>query len=100
MPLSNVTASAPASSRILFQLNDGWALGADPRQWMLLRARKRHAQVTWQPVAFIASTKDVLRRCMRENGVHPSPDAKQNLDMLPDRFSDWVATRATDGVSQ
>ena len=54
------------ADRFIFQLAEGWALGADDNQWMLLRGRKRHAETIWQPAAFIASTKTNLLLCMAE----------------------------------
>ena len=86
------------TNRFLFDLADGWALGADEKQWMLLRARKRHAQTIWQPIAFIASTKLILLRCMLENGVQPTVEARAKIDRLPERFLDWRQTRF-DGFS-
>ena len=83
----------PETKRFLFDLADGWALGADEKQWMLLIARKRHAQTIWQPVAFIASTKSILLRCMLENGIQPTVEARANIDRLPERFPDWRKTR-------
>jgi hypothetical protein len=77
------------ADRFLFQLADGWALGADDKQWMLLRGRKRHAETVWQPAAFIASTKTVLRRCMENNGVQVTADVQVQLDELPERFLDF-----------
>jgi hypothetical protein len=76
------------SGRSLFQLADGWALGADDNQWMLLRARKRHAETVWQPVSFIASTKTILLLCMAKNGIQVTADAQAQLDELPERFLD------------
>ena len=81
------------TNRFLFNLGDGWALGADEKQWMLLRARKRHAQTIWQPIAFIASTKSTLLRCMLENGAQPTVEARAKIDKLPERFLDWRKTR-------
>ena len=80
------------ADRLIFFLNDGWALGADDKQWMLLRGRKRHAETVWQPIAFIASTKDILRRCMANNGVQPTSEAEDQLNALPECFRDWRST--------
>ncbi|MFC4271828.1 hypothetical protein ACFO8N_10025 [Sneathiella chungangensis] len=76
-------------NRFLFHLADGWALGADSLQWMLLRARKRHAETVWQPQSYIGSTKAVLYSCMRDKGVNPTNEAKAKLDELPEKFRDW-----------
>ena len=63
---------------------------------MLLRARKRRAQTIWQPIAFIASTKSILLRCMLENGAQPTVEARAKIDRLPERFLDWRKTRLGD----
>lgn len=80
---------AAKTDRNLFDLAPGWALGCDRHQWTLLRARQRHAEVVWQPVAYVGSTKSVLRRCVREKGVQPTSDALVSLDALPEHFLDW-----------
>ena len=79
------------TDRFLFDLAPGWKLGADANQWMLMRGRKRHAEVTWQPVAYIGSTTSVLWRCMREKGIGPTLEAQAKLNALPERFLDWRA---------
>jgi len=79
------------TDRHLFDLVDGWALGFDDRQWMLMRARSRRGEREWHPVAFIATEKRILLRTMLENGVTPTAAAQARLDALPDRFRDWLA---------
>jgi len=77
------------TDRILFELADGWALGHDKQQWMLMRAAKLRGEDIWQPVSFIGSEKRILERCMLENGVHPTSMAQAMLDALPNHFSEW-----------
>ena len=77
------------ADRLLFPLSDGWSLGADNNQWMLLRGRNRRAEVAWQPVAYIGSTKTNLLLCMAEKGIQITADAQVQLDELPERFLDW-----------
>ena len=77
------------ADRFIFKLAEGWALGADDKQWMLLRARKRHAETVWQPVAFIASKKTNLLLCMAEKDIQITDDAQAQLDELPERFLDF-----------
>ena len=77
------------ADRFLFSLSDGWALGADDKQWMLLRGRKRHAETVWQPAAFISSTKTNLLLCMAEKDIQITDDAQAQLDELPERFLDF-----------
>jgi len=80
------------ADRFLFSLSDGWALGADDNQWMLLRGRNRHAEIAWQPVAYIASTKTNLLLCMAEKDIRLTAYAQAQLDELPERFLDWRHT--------
>ena len=82
------------ADRFIFQLADGWARGADDKQWMLLRARNRHAETIWQPVAVIASTKTNLLLCMAEKGIQITADAQVQLEELPERFLEWQLTMA------
>ena len=77
------------ADRFIFQLAEGWALGADDNQWMLLRGRNRHAETIWQPAAFIASTKTNLLLCMAEKDIQLTVDAQVQLDELPERFLDF-----------
>jgi len=82
------------ADRFIFQLAEGWALGADDKQWSLLRGRNRHAETVWQPVAFIASTKTNLLLCMAEKGIRLTADTQAKLDELPERFLEWQLTMA------
>jgi hypothetical protein len=77
------------SERFILLLADGYALGADNNQWMLLRPRKRHAETVWQPVAYIASTKTDLLLSMAEKDIQLTEDAQVRLNGLPERFLDW-----------
>ena len=78
------------SDRIFLHLCDGWALGFDPLQWMLMRAKIRGGQRDWQPVAFVATEKRILRRVLAEKGVQPTPEAQAALDAMPDTFQEWL----------
>lgn len=77
------------TDRVLFDLADGWTLGADSNQWTLLRRRKRQDEAYWNPVAFVGSNTRIVRRILRENGVQPNPEARAKLDALPERFLDY-----------
>src|SRR5262249_10365250 len=60
-----------------FAVSGDWALGADSLQWILYRrASKRTGQ--WQAVSFVASTRVILERCMREKGC---PAACQSISL-------------------
>ena len=76
-------------------LTDSWALGWNHLQWMLLRARKRHAQTTWQAVSYIADQRSILRRCMAERGCTPDTAGEQFLATLPDTFQDFIKETST-----
>ena len=79
--------------RILFELSDSWALGFDPLQWILFTRRNKRTQRGWKPVSYIASQKRILERCLAENGVQPTPEARVKLDALPGTFKEWLAER-------
>ena len=64
-----------------------WAVGADGLQWILYR---RKGNGTWRGVSFVHSTRDILARCMRENGVG-AEQARLLLSGLPDTFDLWKA---------
>ena len=81
----------------LFDLAPGWALGYDTSQWMLLRRRNFRTECGWKPVSFIASNRDILDRCIGENGIQPTPAAQAKLDALPFRFRDWLAMSGLEG---
>lgn len=94
------------SGRIFLHLCDGWALGYDPLQWMVMRAKIRRGQREWQPVAFVATEKRILRRVLCEKGVIPTPEARAALDALPNSFRAWLRhyratkTAATSAVTR
>jgi hypothetical protein len=73
------------SDRVVFEINDEWALSADKLQWILQRRGKG--------MSFVSSTRDILARCMREKGV-PSADATAALGRLPLTFAEWAAPRS------
>lgn len=76
---------------VLFPLDDAgdWVLGADNLQWIVLRARKRRDEAYLHPVSYVTSTKTVLARVARENGVTVSASALAHLDAMPEHFRDW-----------
>ena len=75
-----------------FAISGKWALAADKLQWMLQRQRMHKGQVDWHSVSFVASTRDVLARCMREKGCPPA-DAERLLAGLPSTFEEWARKR-------
>ena len=77
------------TTRVFLDLCDGWALGFDPLQWMLMRARIRRGQRELQPVAFVATEKRILRRVLLEKGVQPTSHAEAVINAMPDTFQAW-----------
>lgn len=98
MPLSamatakNRPADAHRGDKVLFQLADGWAIGFDSRQWMVMRAKKAHGEFHhWQPVSFIASAKAVLERVIHEKNIPVTPEGRARLNALPETFREFFA---------
>jgi hypothetical protein len=81
------------ADRVFLHLSDGWALGYDRVQWMIMRRWKNKEGFKWQPVSFIGSNKSILRRCLREDGAVITPEAEKALGRLPDTFREWLAQR-------
>jgi len=79
-----------------FAVCGDWALGADSLQWILYRRRSK-TKGGWYPVSFVASTKSILERCMREqrqNGLDEDT-ARNLLAGLPDTFEVWNLRQST-----
>ena len=74
-------------------VSNKWALTSDRLQWMLQRQTMRYGQIAWHSVSFVSSTREILVRCMRENGCPPA-DAARLLAGLPSIFKEWALTRA------
>jgi hypothetical protein len=78
-----------------FRISGKWALAADRLQWMVQRQYLNKGQVKWQSVSFVATTKVILARCLREKGCPPA-DAERLLAGLPATFDEWARKRAID----
>jgi hypothetical protein len=76
-----------------FAISGKWALAADRLQWMVQRQYISKGEIKWQSVSFVASTRDILARCLREKGCPPA-DAERLLAGLPATFEQWTKTRA------
>ena len=76
-----------------------WRLAYDARQWVLQRRKTLprpsevgdSAEPHWRAVSFVGSTKRVLHRVLGERGVVLTAEAQARLDVLPDRFTDFIA---------
>ncbi len=73
------------SERVVCRLGDGWRLAADPLQWILQRRTVAKGIEKWRSVSFVATTKDVLLRVCRENGVAIDPEGWTAFNALPNR---------------
>lgn len=86
-----------AGYHFLFELADGWALGANDQQWIVLKRRNSRTQRGWKPLAYVATSTQTLRRVLLEKGVRLSPEADAQLEALPkslqDFTQDWHAGR-------
>ena len=83
-----------------FRTAGEWALASDGIQWILQRQRQKNDEISWRPVAFVRSTRDILARCIRERNV-PAEHSKQLLAGLPPTFDEWLlgASRGWSGAS-
>ena len=75
--------------RHFLHLSEDWALGYDDLQWIVYRAYFKRGAARYEPKSFIGSTKRILRRVLRENGIEPTSKAKEYLDTMPDSFTEW-----------
>ena len=76
-----------------FAISGKWALAADRLQWMVQRQYVSKGEIKWQSVSFVASTKGILARCLREKGCPPA-DAERLLAGLPATFEQWRRSQA------
>src|SRR5262249_49952604 len=76
-----------------FAVSGDWALGSDSLQWIVYR-RGSGGKSGWRAVSFVATTRAILERCMREKGC-PQPQREVLLAGLPPTFDQWCKTRQT-----
>ncbi len=83
------------TDRVFLRLSEGWALGYDQNQWIVMRPKsdKSKPGQGWRAIAFVASTRAVLMRVLREKGAEIAPDARVAVDSLPETFLEWLAAR-------
>jgi hypothetical protein len=75
-----------------FAVSGKWALAADRLQWMVQRRYMSKGRPAWHSISFVASTRDILARCLREKGCPPA-DAERLLADLPATFEEWAQMR-------
>jgi hypothetical protein len=91
-PLIADPALAENRKSFFLRLGPNGALGADERQWILFRLtvpKKPGREGDWVAVSYVRSTKTILVRCIRENGIEVSTEGKAALDALADNFDAW-----------
>ncbi len=83
------------TDRIFLRLSEGWALGYDRNQWIVMRSKSDRSKPGqgWRAIAFVGSTRAVLVRALREQGAEIAPDARVAVDSLPETFLEWLAIR-------
>jgi hypothetical protein len=81
-----------------FAFSGVWALGADSLQWILYRRRSK-ARGGWVAASFVASTRGVLARCMRESGCSDD-DTAVLLAGVPPTFNEWKLARRSPSIHQ
>ena len=81
------------TDRVFLRLSEGWALGYDRNQWIVMQAKsdKSKPGQGWRAIAFQGSTRAVLVRVLREKGAEIAPDARVAVDSLPETFLEWLA---------
>ncbi len=88
------------TDRLFLRLSEGWALGFDRNQWVVMRAKSDKSKLRqgWRAIAFVGSTRAVLVRVLRELGAEVAPDARVAVDSLPETFLEWLAIRRAEGA--
>ncbi len=83
------------TDRVFLRLGEGWALGYDQNQWIVMRSKSDRSKPGqgWRAIAFVGSTRAVLMRDLREKGAEIAPDARVAVDSLPETFLEWLAIR-------
>jgi hypothetical protein len=82
------------SERLLFEISEGWGIGADDLQWMLMR---RHGKEKWKQLSWHRVRSSLMRVIMeRRIDVHDAGYAA--LMALPEKFGAEVATVKDGGL--
>ena len=81
------------TDRVFLRLSERWALGYDRNQWIVMRSKSDRSKPgqRWRAVAFVGSTRAVLKRVLREKGAEIAPDARVAVDSLPETLLEWLA---------
>ena len=81
----------------LFDLNGEWTLRYDELQWMVMKKGSSQGKPYYRPVAFVASTKAVLKRVMNELDITLTDTANQLLNRLPESFRGFLKSLSGSG---
>lgn len=82
----------PEDERIVVHLSDNWAILTDGLQWIVARRENAIKAIggpqhwRWRHLAFVASAKSVLKRCISEKGVAVDANGWKALTDMPARF--------------
>ncbi len=68
---------------------DGWAIGWDRLQWILLKGWRCKGGIKWQSIAFVGGKRSLLERILREKGGALAQDAEKALKRFPDTFTQF-----------
>ena len=78
------------TDRILIELTNDWALGADSQQWIIIRVTEPEKRTrAYRPIAFIGCTKSALIRSMQRKNIEPTTEALAKINAWPEKFLDW-----------
>ena len=86
------------TDHFICRLSDRWAIFADEDQWILARcdnpksAFRGWQQRRWRHLAFVGSSKQLLKRCLREKGAEIDNAGRLAFNALPKTFRQWQAT--------
>ena len=79
-----------------------WRLAYDSQQWVVQRRTQKPrvrrleghaiADSGWRGVSFVGGKKATLGRIFREKGIVLTAEAQAQLDALPERFMDFIAS--------
>lgn len=70
------------------------AVAYDATGWMILeRGAFSKTARKWSPRLTAIATKDALLQALQDLAAHAEPGARAELELLPERFSEWMAAR-------
>ena len=66
------------TDRVFPSLSEAWTLGYYRNRWFVMRAKSGRSKPGqgWRAIAFVRTTRAVLKRILREKGAEMAPDAR------------------------